>query len=515
MLACRSLLCRFHLSIAVIALSAAPAVAQRSYPMLMSASPLAIQAGTTAEHTVQSRYSMHGAFEVLIAGDGVRAEIVPPEIDAEKLKPGEQPQVTSLVLKLTADADAQPGPRDFRIATAQGPSTIGQFVVVRDAIFRESGKNDTAADAPLVELPAALCGAIEKDEDIDCYRFKAEAGATWTFCVHAARCEDRIHDLQMHVDPILTLRSADGGVLAVSDNEFFADPAFSYQFKEAGEYLLEIRDVRYEGNTYWQYCIEAIDRPLVTNVHPLGVVAGSCVTLEPTGFNVSDLVGTQWESPADLRPGFHFALPLAWGQAKMNPVPVVVHDLSPALEGDETNDSPADAELLAIPSGVSGRIEHEGDVDIYGFEAKKGDRLNFEIVARRHGSALDPIIALLNEKGARLIESDDYTQGRTISADALIENWAAPADGKYYFEVRDLHGRGGPAFVYLLKATHSGPAFHLDVDTDKTVLTPGTSGVIFVRVTRKNDFAGPIELAIDGLPEGVTASSGRILAGAT
>lgn len=483
--------------------------------MLMSTSPLAIQAGTTAEHTVQSRYSMHGAFEVFITGDRVRAEIVPPEIDAEKLKPGEKPQVTSLVLKLTADADAQPGTRDVRIATAQGPSTIGQVVVVHDPVFRESGKNDTAADAPLVALPAALCGAIEKDEDLDCYRFEAAAGSTWTFCVHAARCEDRIHDLQMHIDPILTLRSADGGVLAGSDNEFFADPALSYHFTKAGEYVLEIRDVRYEGNTYWQYCIEAFDRPLVTNVYPLGVTAGSRTTLAPTGLNADHLGAVQWDVPAGLSPGLQFVLPPAWTEQRMNPVPIVVHDLPPALEPSEANDSPADAAELAIPSGVSGRIEREKDVDIYAFEAKKGERFSFEIVARRHGSALDPIIALRNDKGAPLIESDDYTLGRVSSADALIEHWAAPADGKYFFEVRDLHGRGGPAFVYLLKATRSGPWYYLEVDTDKTILSPGTSGVIFVRVVRKNDFAGPIELAIDGLPDGVTASTGRILAGLT
>jgi hypothetical protein len=36
---------------------------------------------------------------------------------------------------------------------------------------------------------------------------------------------------------------------------------------------------------------------------------------------------------------------------------------------------------------------------------------------------------------------------------------------------------------------------------------------MFVRVTRKNGFTGEVQLAIDGLPEGVTATCGRILAG--
>lgn len=50
-------------------------------------------------------------------------------------------------------------------------------------------------------------------------------------------------------------------------------------------------------------------------------------------------------------------------------------------------------------------------------------------------------------------------------------------------------------------------------DTDKTELTPGTSGVIFVRIERKNGFDGGVQLAVDGLPAGVSAECGQILPG--
>ena len=61
--------------------------------------------------------------------------------------------------------------------------------------------------------------------------------------------------------------------------------------------------------------------------------------------------------------------------------------------------------------------------------------------------------------------------------------------------------------------TRSQPYFELYLDTDKTQLTPGTSGVIFANVVRKNGFRGEIQLQIDLLPNGVTAACGRILAG--
>lgn len=107
--------------------------------------------------------------------------------------------------------------------------------------------------------------------------------------------------------------------------------------------------------------------------------------------------------------------------------------------------------------------------------------------------------------------NDDLRLGKRNSSDSWIEDWAAPADGRYIIELRDLHLRGGAEFVYFLEVTRAQPYFELYVDTDKTQLTPGTSGIIFVRVVRKNGFTGAVDLAIDGLPAGVSASCGRIL----
>src|ERR1700731_899040 len=46
-----------------------------SYPMVMSLRPVAIQAGTTADMAVHSRYSMEGSYRVLISGTGVTGQI--------------------------------------------------------------------------------------------------------------------------------------------------------------------------------------------------------------------------------------------------------------------------------------------------------------------------------------------------------------------------------------------------------------------------------------------------------
>jgi len=499
----------------VVHLSLASAArAETAYPMLMSLKPTAVQMGQTAEITVNARYSMYGAFQVLISGDGVTGEVVHPPFKLEELD--KKPTLDKLPIRITAAADAQPGVRDVRIATPQGVSTVGQLVVVRDPVVKEDGDNNSADKAQQVSLPAALCGAIEKNEDVDFFRFHAEAGQLLVFHVRSARLEDRIHDLQEHSDPILTLRTAAGGTLAASDNDqYHADPLLAYRFTEAGDYLLEVRDVRYKGNQYWEYVIEASDRPFIQAVFPLAVTAGQPETLQLAGYNLPDAsAGTStvnFTAATALVPGMHW-IDLPVGERAGNPVAMIVSSLPLVRETDTANDSPDSDQVVNFPVGINGRCEREGDVDYFAFEAKKGDALSFEIVARRRLSAIDSHLRVLDSQGKELAQSDDMKLGKRNNTDSWLENWIAPADGRFVVEIRDVHLRGGPQYPYFLQITRSQPYFELYLDTDKTQVGPGGAAAIFARIERKNGFTGEVQLAIDGLPHGVTASCGRILA---
>jgi hypothetical protein len=162
---------------------------------------------------------------------------------------------------------------------------------------------------------------------------------------------------------------------------------------------------------------------------------------------------------------------------------------------------------------IAGRIEAPSDLDCYSLVLKKGEKITFEVIARRQMSNLDAFLRILNEQGQPLREDDDGVFGRLVYADTFLESWEAPADGKYIVEIRDGLLRGGTGFEYALKVTRSEPYYLLQTDSDKTQLTPGTYGSIFARIVRKNGFAGEVQLHIDGLPEGVTATCGKILKG--
>ena len=84
--------------------------------------------------------------------------------------------------------------------------------------------------------------------------------------------------------------------------------------------------------------------------------------------------------------------------------------------------------------------------------------------------------------------------------------FTAPADGDYRVVVRDLNGRGGPRFAYLLRVIAPEPDFALTLAADRFDVTPGKATSVAVTIDRKDGFSGPIEIVAEGLPDGVSAS---------
>jgi hypothetical protein len=476
--------------------------------MLMSIKPVAATVGQTSEHTILSRYTMYGAYQVLVSGEGVTAEVLPMTMKPEEAakKPLEQ-----LKVKFHVAPDALPGVRDVRVAMPSGISTVGQLVIGTGPVTVESAANDSLDKAMPVQVPATICGVVEKAEDVDFFKFHATAGQALNFHVRSGRLQDKIHDLQTHCDPILMLRNAAGVTMAASDNYFRADPLISHRFEQEGDYYLEIRDVRYSGNQYWEYAIEVSPLPLVECVYPLGMARAVTTELQAAGFLLSGKP-LSVSLPADAKSGEHF-LQATLGNIRTSPFAVEVTDLPLVMEADGDNNLPEKAQAITFPCGLNGRLEVEADVDYFTIEAKKGEALSLEVIARRRNSAIDSHLRVLNDKGAQMQLSDDLKVGKRNYSDSWIENWVVPADGKYTIEIRDVHLRGGKQFPYFLQITRAQSYFELYLDTDKTQIPLGSHGVIYCRVERKCGFTGSVDLSIEGLPPGVTATCGRIEAG--
>src|SRR5437763_13780186 len=81
-----------------------------------------------------------------------------------------------------------------------------------------------------------------------------------------------------------------------------------------------------------------------------------------------------------------------------------------------------------------------------------------------------------------------------------------PADADYVSRLRDLNSKGGDAWVYCLEIDYAKPDFSLRCDPGKAMIGPGSATAWYVQVIRTNGFGGPVKVALDGLPAGVTAS---------
>jgi hypothetical protein len=478
-----------------------PAAAQTSFPMVTHVNPVAVRRGTTAEVAVDCRTStLAGAYKVLVEGDGVTIEPLPPQSLPKADPRSPVPVVPSIKLKVTVAADARTGVREFRIATKHGVSSLGQLVVVDHPVVQEKPGNNVPEKAQPVTLPCVVCGRTEVAENVDYYSFQAKAGQVLSFEVFCARLEDKIHDLQKHADPLVAVFDSTGKELAAADDGFFADPVLTFTVPKDGEYRVAVRDAKYDGDQRWVYALTITDRPYAAYNFPLGVNPGQSVKAFPVGS--AAMIGTGWSITAPDKTGVTTA-PLKANGVETNPVPVVVSQL-PLFEEKEPNNSPKEATRIVLPCGVNGRIGERRDLDHFVFTATKGKPIRFEVFARRFGtpltSQLDSQLDVMTPDGKVLASNDDL-----VGKDAGLV-FTPPADGDYVVRVRDLNNKGGDGFVYFLECDFARPDFALKCDPSKAMIGPGSRTAWYVQVARTNGFAGPVKVEVQGLPAGVTVN---------
>jgi hypothetical protein len=174
-------------------------------------------------------------------------------------------------------------------------------------------------------------------------------------------------------------------------------------------------------------------------------------------------------------------------------------------------DTPRSDKPLEIPAAVRGHLSVAGQVDGWNVALKKGTAYEFDIHARRLDSPLRAVLTLRDATGKELAKVD----GIATNSDPII-HFTAPADGVYRVEVAErFQNRGGPAFVYLLKverAIKPSADFRLTIAADALTIPRGGQAKLKVAAERFGGFAGPIDLAIEGLGGGVSIGKATLAA---
>lgn len=119
----------------------------------------------------------------------------------------------------------------------------------------------------------------------------------------------------------------------------------------------------------------------------------------------------------------------------------------------------AHAASVKPPCAVDGFLRPTSS-EFYQIAARRGEFISVEVIARRLGSRLDPVLRFLDMHGRELAFCDDEPG---LGSDAMI-NYRAPATGHYIIEIRDLTYRGGEDFFYRLRVGKSAHAFSAQLE---------------------------------------------------
>jgi len=419
----------------------------------------------------------------------------------------------TVTLKVEVAADAPTGPCEVRLLSPAGLSNPLSFCIGRlpEQIKTEPlGKTiDTAMQVP---LPTVLNGQILPG-DVDHFAFQARRGARLVIAVQGRDLIPYLADaVPGWFQPVVALYDAKGKEVAyANDYRFSPDPVLCYQVPDDGVFLLEIKDALYRGREDFVYRVTVGEVPFVTGIFPMGGRIGAACPVEVAGWNLP-------RSRAVLKPeqteGIHRVAEFSNG--------FVIGDVAfasdslPEITEKEPNNDPKEAQPVTLPVIVNGRIDAPGDVDVFSFSCKAGDRVVAEVVARRLNSPLDSWLKITDETGRQIAFNDDQDDKGsgllTHQADSYL-TFTAQASGRYFLHIGNAQRKGGPEYGYRLRISPPQPGFALRLVPSSLNARPGATVPVTVYALRKDGFSGDINLALKDAPEGFLLQGGCIPAG--
>ena len=460
--------------------------------------PAGVQRGTTVQVRVGGLY-LHNGCNFRMPGSGIKASerIVstetirfPKKVVPQTYFPQEHsfPRDYSGTIEVTPDAPL--GIRYWQVWTSQGGTSPRRFIIgdLPEVVEHEIDGN---AVPQVVRLPVTVNGRIYPREDIDIWSFKAKAGQEISCEVNASR-------LGSTLDSFLEVRDGNERRIAENTDHFGSDSFLRFIAPKDDTYHVHIHDVRLGGLQSSVYRLTITDGPYVDTTYPLGGRRGDRIKLELLGQAVP-AQAMQLRLPADGRSDYIHELDVA-GTKQM--VHLDLNNFVEALE-TEPNNNPSQVAKLQAPLVVNGRIGEAGDVDCWRLKAKKGETFQFEFRARRHGTLLNPLLVISDDAGKELLRMEDRSQ------------FSFPNEGTYCLTIKErFNPRGGPNFIYRMQISPPlKPDYRLQPAQQALTLIRGASAELTVNAKRLGGFGGEIILAMDDLPEGVTAANASIPAG--
>ena len=353
-------------------------------------------------------------------------------------------------LKATIDANAKPGLHWLRLHHPNGATSVRPFLVGNAVEQIELEPNNRVTEANAVaSLPTTVQGVLGKRGDVDLVSIEMIAGQKMVATVDAATM------LRSPLDASLQVLDAGGFVLAENMDRIGLDPSLEFTAPHGGKYFVRVfgfpttpdSTIAFGGGVDW--------------IYRLRLESGDAA------------MRSLWQpSPLDGR---------------------TVHTIQPG-DADELDKSLA----IEVPAWVHGTISQPGQQKFLRLKCIAGQQVRMQLVAREMGSELDATITILDGAGKQQTQQDDV--GNERDPDLI---WKVPAEGEYVIAIKDFHLGGGPGFDFDLLVTVLLPDFKVSVSSDLIQGVVGKETELQVKLDREAEFAGEIEVGLEGAPEGV------------
>lgn len=461
----------------LLALFSVSALAQQvtlPLPRLLTIMPMGGQAGQSVEVTITGE-NIEDVTELTFSTPKITAK--PVAGAANKFN-------------VSIAADASVGVYDARVMSRLGVSSVRAFSVNKlPELVRTKANNTLETALPLAV--GSICNATMTKRAVDFYSFQGVKGQAVAIDCAAVGIDSRL-------TPVLILADGKGADLKVNRTGGMID----FTPPADGTFIIKVSDLTYQGGERHFYRL-ALQK-----------------------------------SPAEPQPQTQTVSAMSW--------PLV--GLAANAAAKETEPNNKDAQKITLPADISGAFFPAADVDTYEFTAKKGETWWVEVASERLGRNTDPFVLVQQVKDGKFtdvaelydiappmkVTSNGYSyDGPPYDAGSpdVLGKFEVKEDGTYRLQVRDLFGgtRSDPHNVYRLLVRQAAPDFSLAAwavhmtlrNGDRASLSKpmalrqGDARAFEVVVQRRDGFDGEIEIAMEGLPQGVSAAGLKIAKGKT
>lgn len=389
----------------------AAAPSQQALPVAKKLTPAVARTGQKLTLTIEGQH-LDQVKDVVLTVPGATAQI-------------DRQTPTSMRVALNIPATARAGVHELRLKGPAGLSAPQALILDAYAQTPERDAGNSPATGQKVTLPISIAGTLDRAGDADFYRFEAVKGQS--LGVQLVRMPGA------KLDPMLQLTDLSGRVLAQG-----TAGRLGHTFAEAGRYAVGVRDREYRGGPGLTYRLHLGEIPVVTAVSPLGLRRGTEADVRLEGvFLDSDRVRVR--IPADAVPGSKIAVPMTTKRGVPLGAPQVVVGAHTEVAAPER--------VIPVPGTANGRLDREGQHDVWTFTARKGQRLVLETEARRLGSALDSTLEILDAAGKPVPRAVLRCQARSFvtfrdhdsaGAGIRIDAWGELAVNDYLYVGTEL-----------------------------------------------------------------------------